>query len=516
MRILGTRLADDQIVGGAWQDTVDAFVDCDTRADDCELRLAQLADLAEHRGVDFDSWASLAERILGDEPHALSDAGEDMAEAIQSGKNHGGVEEQRRIELCELTLARLPTRSDVAVWLVINHASPADEYQEIGPVQLFAGVLWPERVRAGRSSDGQKEWTPPVELSDWESAKPMFERLDAHAERTFVRVFVEDTTPTLARQHARDGVQNLIDLANPNSGWTILEGAVSWRRGRGWSGTPFEEPASTEAGQTDVATARNLQHSSGDLMRRWLRRETVAVDAVEDGLWWVAVERAPTAAQRIMLAIRTVERTLGQVREGRDDSWTEPAGRFLRALWIENKLNREVFDAGLAAFNGLEKRGAAEMLERLRPVMFASPDYFNPASVIARGLAPLTSDLMAELLVGSMEHRLIRDAHAVLNSAKGAHDRLAELAVRFDRLLKRTERQRNALTHGTGTDDAVLRGVDGFAAELAAYAADEPLRQASTGKEPLSELEQHRVRALDQTAQLEARESPIDVLWPAE
>ena len=242
VRLLLARLADDRIVGGAWQDTVDAFVDCDTRADDCELRLAQLANLAEHRGVDFDSWASLAEGILGDEPHALSDAGEDMDEAIQSGKNHGGVEERRRVELCELTLARLPTRSDVAVWLVINHATPADEYQEIGPVQLFAGVLWPDQVRAGRSSDGQKEWTPPVELLDWESAKPMFERLDADAERTFVRVFVEDTTPTLARQHARDGVQNLIDLANPNSGWTILEAAVSWRRERGWSGTPLRNP----------------------------------------------------------------------------------------------------------------------------------------------------------------------------------------------------------------------------------------------------------------------------------
>jgi len=81
-------------------------------------------------------------------------------------------------------------------------------------------------------------------------------------------------------------------------------------------------------------------------------------------------------------------------------------------------------------------------------------------------------------------------------------------------LLARTERQRNALTHGTGTTEAVVRGVDGFAVVLARYAANEMMHQASTGKEPLIELERDRVQALEREARLTAGDGPLGVLWP--
>lgn len=113
-----------------------------------------------------------------------------------------------------------------------------------------------------------------------------------------------------------------------------------------------------------------------------------------------------------------------------------------------------------------------------------------------------------------MEHRLVREADAVLNSAAGARRRLGELRDRFETLLARTERQRNALTHGTGTTTAVLNHVDQFATILARYSAQEAMRQAETGKEPLVELERHRIRALEQDARLEVGHAPLDVFWP--
>jgi hypothetical protein len=40
------------------------------------------------------------------------------------------------------------------------------------------------------------------------------------------------------------------------------------------------------------------------------------------------------------------------------------------------------------------------------------------------------------------------------------------------------------------------------------------MRQAETGKEPLSEFEHTRIEALNRQAALEAGSSPLDVLFP--
>jgi len=112
-----------------------------------------------------------------------------------------------------------------------------------------------------------------------------------------------------------------------------------------------------------------------------------------------------------------------------------------------------------------------------------------------------------------MEHRLARETVDILTSPKGALRRLNELGTRFDRLLARTERQRNALTHGTGTTNAAVSGIDSFAVVLARYAANEVMHQVITGKEPLIQLERDRAHALERDARLEAGEDPLGVLW---
>jgi hypothetical protein len=530
LAVLFDKLAEELVVAAAWWDTVDAFTDDEVAAETCELRVAQLVELVENRGVDFSRWTNLAEGLLGDDARTLKWAGEDVLVDDETGLQFGGIDEQRRLELCAQTLAELPSRARFAVWLLIDNAALSDAFQSVGPIWLFDSRFWPDAVRSGEAAKrvGQNLPVPP-ELADWDEAKlalgwdadtQMFRGVDLQSPRLLARVWVESTTVAGATDQARTVVQGMVDLATPDSGWLLLDGYATWREGLGWSHQGFRDPRAAAAAHVrhpaHDRTASKLEDLDAQFMERWLRAEPAALEAVDDALWTVAVERAPSPSHRIMLAIRAVERTLGQARQKRSDSWAEAASRYLRGSWVDFTLANEVLDAGFCAVNGLpDKSGAnADLNHSLHALMFPPSDSPGTMAAFVRGFAALGDDVVAALLEGSMEHRIVREAIAVLTSSESALKRLAGLGTCFDRLLERTERQRNALTHGTGTTRTVVAGVDAFVVVLAQYMAQETLRRAATGKEPLIEFERSRVRALEQQARLEVGESPLSVLWP--
>jgi hypothetical protein len=513
------RLADERVVAGAWRDTVATFLDDNQPAEQCELRIAQLLELVEHRGVEYDDWASKASGLLGDLPHAYEGTGEDVSEALEAGATLACVPEARRIDLCEQALAKLPERTAVAVWVIIDGAALWDHFQIVGPVSLYYHSLWPDHVRAGASIDENGVEQPaPEELDDWDTAKKVFEDLEKVEHRVFARLWIDEAIPSDARRRARTVVQDLIDLAKQDSAWVLLDGAVSWTLHSGWSGEGFRKPAAAGAAHVPhpvhEGTAKNLKDFDGEFVRRWLNGEVLAADAVDDALWTVAMERAPAPAQRIMLAIRTVERAVGQAREERQQSWAKPAARYLRSVWVNYTLINELSQNGMSVLNAVQAFGhASDLHVRLHRVVFPASSDENQWRTFTRGFTDLAPDILETLSTGSMEHRLARETAEILTSPKGALRRLNELGMRFDRLLARTERQRNALTHGTGTTKAAVRGVDSFAVLLARYAANEVMHQVATGKEPLIELERDRIHALERDARLEAGEDPLDVLW---
>jgi hypothetical protein len=331
------RLTDERVAAGAWRDTVTTFLDDDQTSEQCELRISQLVELAEHRGVEYATWASRASGLLGDSPHAYQGTDENVSEAVTSEARLAGVPEPRRIDLCEQALASLPSRTGVAVWLVIDNAALWDGFQKVGPVWLYYHSLWPDQVRAGASPENDGVDRPaPEELENWESAKKLFENLEAVEHRVFARVWVDAAISSGARRRARQVVQDLIDLAKQDSTWVMLDGVVSWTADDGWSGEGFRKPQSGSGGRAPhpvhEGTAESLKDFDGEFVRRWLNGHAPARDAVDDALWVVAMDRAPAAAQRIMLAIRTVERAVGQAREERQASWAEPAKRYLRSV----------------------------------------------------------------------------------------------------------------------------------------------------------------------------------------
>lgn len=312
----------------------------------------------------------------------------------------------------------------------------------------------------------------------------------------------------------------LIDLAKHDSAWVLLDGAASWRQQGGWSGSSFEDPAEVAKANGPVhpmfeATGRNLVDFDGPLIGRWLGGDRTAVEAVDDALWSIHAQRGPGPSQRIILATRALERTLSRVRQDANDGWATATRRFLRAAWVRYALSNEVLAAGVAATWNMPGRYLenTEVYTEVHDTAFVVGD--GPGrNFSVRGFASVGHKALTVMPAGSMEHRLIRDALNVLTSPAAAHQRLVELGRRFDLLLARTERQRNALVHGTGVADGVLATVDEFIITLARYAAKEAMDQALTGHEPLIEFERMRIAALEEEVRLSAGENPLDVLYP--
>lgn len=519
LRPLLERLATPDVVRAAWRDVVATFLDTAEGAEQCELRLRQLVELAEHTGVDWERRRVTLEYVLSDDARVLAQIGA-LDRQPGGDPEFGRVDEACRITLCEERIAEPEARSSTAVWFVIDDAALERGYLAVGPVQLFDAGLWPDGARPGgvleRSLD---DFQPPPELFAWDEAAPWFTSLPEADHRIFARVWVTDAPVAEARQRARAVLQAMIDLAKSDSAWVVLEGTASWREVGGWSGSSFMHPSEVEAARGPVhpvfeRTARGLEEFRPDFVERLLRDDPVAVEAIDDALWTVSVERAAGAPQRIVLAIRALERTLSRAREQAEESWTEAAKRYLRAPWVEYALRNELLDAGISAIDGLPRRNAEDqaLYEEVHDVVWPVT---GPGERIFEvvGLAKCAARVLAALPDGSMEQRLVREADAVLTLAEVARVRISELGTRFDRLLARLERQRNALVHGTGTVHPVLSTVDDFAVVLARYVAQEAMRQAETGKEPLIELERERVRALEVDAQLEAGAAPLDVLF---
>lgn len=114
------RLGTAEAVAAGWRDAVATFRHLSASPDCCEMRILQLVELAENRGVDYETWALKAERFLGDDARILASLGEKTgvtdAPTGQLAAQLGGVSEERRIQLCEDALSELPDKSVVAVW----------------------------------------------------------------------------------------------------------------------------------------------------------------------------------------------------------------------------------------------------------------------------------------------------------------------------------------------------------------------------------------------------------------
>ena len=512
------RLADPEVCRAAWRDAVATFTDVDAPAEECELRVMQLTELAELVGVDYDVRAGTLQYILSDDAALLHKIGA-IPDAPQARHSFAGLTEEQRLDLCEERLPKPAERADVAVWFVINEAAIIDGYLRVGPVQLFAAGMVPDAIGVGGAlTKLTDDFESLDEAGAWDEVRSLFDNVNPDVKhRLYARVWVPDAPMGVARRRARDSLEAMISVANSESQWVLLDGYATWAKGRWQGSSSFIHPQERRYRPVHAVfdrTAAGLSDFVPAFLDRLLAGDPLAQEAIEDALWTATLSKLPGVAQRIVLAIRALERTLSQAQIKSTDSWAEAASTYLRVPWIMAAIQSDLLFAAHAAVRGISQFDPALDAVRSR-VQDAALPVTGPGerTPSAAGLASVAADALNHIEPGTYEHRLVAEQHDLLTSPLTALKRLDDLDKQFDTLLRRSERHRNAIVHGTAIEHDALSTVDDFVILLARLVAQEAMRQAETGKPPLVELERERVRDLDARAGLAAGDGVVEVLF---
>jgi hypothetical protein len=235
--------------------------------------------------------------------------------------------------------------------------------------------------------------------------------------------------------------------------------------------------------------------------------------------WAESVRKLPDGAQRAALSIRLLERRLprapeSQPRWGSTDGWLARARWWLRAGYADGQLFRNLSDAAFEGVHGIPAQHAAnkELFLRYEALMLPSTGglafEYRPKEIMG-GLV----DLAGELPEGSMEARIVMSAAASLSHGPAAAGRLEEHGGRFDVLLRRAARVRNAVLHGNNTVPAVVESIHSVLEQLTAAVISAEFHTIESTQEIRDILDHRRGLREAELAALRDRESPKDVLF---
>jgi hypothetical protein len=486
----------------AWRDLVAAFEDENMSPEICETLMRNLRELVDLRGHLWapQGLASGLEIVLGD---VVANTSELPATPLDE-----------RLARCEELISAQPRVADSAVWFVFDHADLTSNHLSSGPLLLVPGGLVPGGFAPGRVLH---DVGPLPELEYWEDAESHLTQVpQEHV--VLARVWLPNTFVDQAPRKARTLLESLIEMANPGSRWTLYDGHMVWSGGEHFWGSSFLDEAQWERDSPPVSpmfegTDRRLTDFKAEFVQRLADDDPSALEAVEDVRWTISLRRTADAAQRVALGTRALERTLGVARASKE-SWLDVTTRFLKAPWVRLTLGNEMLDAAVAATSGLPGRythNAAQYREILDGVL---PEREPGLRMVNHAeLAKVHAACGHLWEANAFSGRIVREACAVLTDPQAALALLVRLEARFDRLVARTERQRNSLIHGTRPAYGVLNTIDRFVNDLNAYMAQESLRTAESGQTPLQELEHWRVAALLRRQKLEQGNDPVEVLF---
>lgn len=494
----------------AWDDIVEAFKE-DTSPGTCVLRIAQLVEITIRRGQ---SWEAVQRRLMG----VLTDQLTDIAEVRGADVDYGsssedfdakaGLSLEQRLELCRTVVADAPAEEQSIVWMVYGNAALRTSFIRKGPVQFFDGALGWTNIRDGCPALNRPDFEPPDELQD-----PVSERFfgESPAEPfVYVRVEVDSRHVADVRRFARDLVWGLVEIADRDTAWLLFDGEAIFIGGHWWGSAHFTDPRLWVRNDNPhrVLTSRLLENLDPGVAERLASGDERSAAALQQRRWERAVAAADDPAQRLTLAMRTLEEALPSPRTARG-SVRESCERYLMETWSMGTLHDQLRDAAYygTAFGFSTDR--ERML--LRDAIVPGDDEsftFQPAVFMKR---------IAEVLAGldklTIEHRMVREASDWVSTGEAMASHIDELDRRFRRLLARAIRQRNAVVHGAQAVPGVIATCEPFIFELCGQVVAHALTAAGKGEDLVDWLEAERAAWLRQRAALHEGKQPAAILF---
>jgi hypothetical protein len=479
---------------------VAAFADCVQVFRDgefvggCETRLRYLRTVVEAAGHEWSERARRLHEALADDYALLWVHG--ALDPPHAGEfrhiDSAGLSVDERLCLCEAIVAAAASARPVVVWLAFANAHTSRFYLRKGPLEFYDSRIWPA-VLAG-DWPGNPDWTQPAELAEREVAH----FLDGLPDENFVmvRVALEHVSSESARERARDLARAAIELTGWESDWVLMEGAAA-HAGSGWFGTMgFTDPrerATRNAGNPLLdAVADTLADVEDDLLQRLADGEATATALLADTRWRRAVARLPDAEHRVALVVGLFERVLVPSAVG-SDKWYGACARYFELLFAFDDVEAQIADAGQYGVHAVSRDHAArdDFLRFDRAIM----EHPRGLSFRVRReeVIRLAPTLREHVPAGSMEERMLSEVEQKTADGPAIAAWLGTSRMRFERLLARAKRQRNALAHGTRAVPGVLGTVEPMLDYLAGRLIGAVQYCAVEQRDLIAELERWRL-----------------------
>jgi hypothetical protein len=490
------RLREAQAAQAVWRDLRKAVeVGGEMTLETAHLRASQLRELIEERGRE---WSAVEGRLW---------------EAALHG----------RFDECQAIAAEDPPRTATVAWFAFMNGDLPDAFQRVGQVQFFSHRAWPEAVINETSFAGFPDFEHPVELDEhalttWVVAEDVPSPVYARVELTGPRASGDRNPWAQHRppiEWGRDLVLAIVESATFRRGgsqWKLLTGGVSYHgREGGWSGgLGFHDPRVFEENRSAMplreGTGEALEELPPEFADMLATREPLALSALQDVRAYEAARAQNDAAQRVTLHVSAFERTL-PIRHG--EHWNEALAHYFRAWWAINEFDDALFYLAWNVDNLL--RWTSDPKD-IPPLVRRSGDRVSVSTKALLENAQHIHTLLPRRR--RQQRRRLKAAAAWSADPARALKRLEELQRRFNLLLKRALRQRNATIHGVATVPAVVASVDGFIAQLAAVVTARTVASAAEREELPAALERTRAdarRTLHELAQ--GRRPVVDVLY---
>jgi hypothetical protein len=460
------------------------------------LRASQLRELIEERGQD---WSAVESRL-------------------RQAALHG------RFDECHALVAEETPRTATVAWFAFMNADLPMGYLRVGQVQFFSHRLWPEVVVSETSLAGIPSFERPAELDEyalrtWVVAHNVSNPVYARVELTGLRASGQCNPWAQHRppiEWARDLVRAMVESATFRQGgsqWKLLTGGVLYHKeGSDWSGYlgGFHDPRAFEENRSEMplqeGTGESLDQLSPEFARMLAAGEPPALSALLEVRAYEATRAQSDPAQRLALHVSAFERTL-PIRAS--EKWNQVLAYYFRSWWALNEFDEALF---YLAWNVDCLLRSISDLKNPPPLIQSSGNRF---SVSTKALLEHAQEIYTLLpRRRRQQRRRLRAAAAWTADPSQALQRLEEHQRRFDILLNRALRQRNAVIHGVPATPTVVAPVDEFVAQLAARVTGQTVTSA-TQREPLAAvLDRSRVEAQRKLLRLsDGRESVVDILY---
>jgi len=504
-------LCDPAVRRAAWDDALAGFRE-DIAPEQAAGRLRILRDLVELAQGDWGGISSTLAGAVNNDTSALAAMGQEVEVDIGEHQNAAGWSVEERLDACREYVGKQPPKGHLIAWLAFDRASLPEFYQPLGPAELWTAQVCPQWPREGRGrADGP---IPDFAGDEYEVFLPSLDE----SGRVLMRLDLGERPSAGAGEDARDLARTIVQMAVTSSSWDLLDGCAFVRAGHWW-GSPIGPRPEVSENPVHEPTGRFLADLDPKFVSGLVARVADVEELAGDVKWAESVRKLPDAAHRAALSMRLLERRLptapgAQPGWGKAHVWLVRTRWWLREGCANRQLFRDLADAAFEGVHGIPAKHAAnkELFLRYQALMLPSKGdlafEYRPKAIM-NGLG----DLAGELLEGSMEARIVTSAAGMCSDGAAATERLEEHGRRFDVLLRRAARVRNAVLHGNNTVPAVAESVQSVLEQLTAAVISAEYHAIESAEEIRDILDHRRMLREAELAALRDGASPKDVLF---